>query len=132
VTSRNFDAATAVATAEWRDRLPAGLVLEPGCGRGRVGEFLGLDPTRVVQMDNSLPMFALAGREPAMLRVLHDAEALPFPDEEFSADDYGRTHTVTVSVDPDNEVAESNEDNNQFTVTVEVPAQPGSPQSLPC
>ena len=47
-------------------------------------------------------------------------------------DDYGRTHTVTVSVDPDNEVPESNEDNNQLTVTVALPAQPGSSQSLPC
>jgi SAM-dependent methyltransferase len=85
VTSRNFDAATAVAAADWRERLPVGLVLEPGCGRGRVGEFLGVDPERVVQMDNSLAMLSLANREPARLRVLHDAEALPFPDEEFSS-----------------------------------------------
>ncbi len=47
-------------------------------------------------------------------------------------EDYGRTHTVTVSIDPNNEVPESNEDNNQFTVTVGLPAQPGSPQLLPC
>jgi SAM-dependent methyltransferase len=85
VTSRNFDAATAVATADWRDRLPAGLLLEPGCGRGRAHEFLGVDPTHVVQMDNSPSMLGLADREPAMLRVLHDAEALPFPDGEFSS-----------------------------------------------
>ena len=85
VSSRNFDATTAAVTAEWRDRLPEGLVLEPGCGRGRVGEFLGVDPERVVQMDSSLPMLRLPDREPARLRVLHDAEELPFPDGEFSS-----------------------------------------------
>ena len=47
-------------------------------------------------------------------------------------DDYGRTHNVTVRVDPDNEVPESDEGNNELTVTVAVPAHPGSPQSLPC
>jgi hypothetical protein len=47
-------------------------------------------------------------------------------------DDYGRTHMIIVSVDPKNEVAGTNEDNNQLTVTVGLPAQPASPQSLPC
>lgn len=82
-TSRNFDAITAEATASWRDRLPAGLVLEVGCGRGRVGEFFGLPSTRVVQLDNSPAMLALPDREPALVRVQHDAETLPFPDAAF-------------------------------------------------
>jgi hypothetical protein len=46
--------------------------------------------------------------------------------------DYGRRHTVIVRVDPDNEVSESNEDNNRLRVSVFVPAQPASTQSLPC
>jgi hypothetical protein len=47
-------------------------------------------------------------------------------------DDYGQTHIITVSVDPKNEVPEINEDNNQLTVTVGLPEQPASAQSLPC
>jgi hypothetical protein len=47
-------------------------------------------------------------------------------------DDYGRQHRVTVTLDPDRKVSESNEGNNRLTVIVELPAQPGSPQRLPC
>jgi hypothetical protein len=47
-------------------------------------------------------------------------------------DDYGRTHIVTVSIDRNNEVSETDEDNNQLTVTVGLPAQPAPSQSLPC
>jgi SAM-dependent methyltransferase len=83
VTSRNFDATTKVAATDWRKRLPDDLVLEPGAGRGRVGEFLGAPPERVVQLDSSAEMLALSDREPALLHVLHDAEELPFPDAEF-------------------------------------------------
>lgn len=83
ITSRNFDATTKVAATDWRDGLPEGLVLEPGAGRGRVGEFLGAPPDRVVQLDSSANMLALPDREAALLRVLHDAEELPFPDAEF-------------------------------------------------
>jgi SAM-dependent methyltransferase len=83
ITSRNFDATTTVATADWRDRLPEGLLLEAGAGRGRAGEFLGATPERVVQLDSSAKMLALPGRERALVHVLHDAEELPFPDAEF-------------------------------------------------
>jgi SAM-dependent methyltransferase len=84
-TSRNFDAATARAVGDWPSRLPTGLILEPGCGRGRVGEFLGVKSDRVVQMDNSPAMLSLVLREEARVRVLHDAERLPFPDGEFGS-----------------------------------------------
>jgi hypothetical protein len=47
-------------------------------------------------------------------------------------DDYGVPHTVTLRVDPDSKVAESNEDNNQFRVRVFVPSQPASTQTLSC
>ncbi len=42
------------------------------------GEFLEIDPSRVVQLDSSAEMLALPDREPSVLRVLHDAETLPF------------------------------------------------------
>lgn len=83
-TSRNFDSATEAAIAALGVAVPPdGLVLEPGCGRGRSNEFLGVDPQRIVQLDNSRAMLALARRERCLLRVLHDAEDLPFPDGEF-------------------------------------------------
>jgi hypothetical protein len=45
---------------------------------------------------------------------------------------YGRTHTVSIRVDPDNDVLESNEGNNEFRVSAFVPSQPGSTQRLSC
>lgn len=83
LTSRNFDSTTKVAAADWRGKLPDGLILEPGAGRGRVGEFLGVPPDRVVQLDSSAKMLAFPDREAALLHVLHDAEELPFADAEF-------------------------------------------------
>jgi len=47
-------------------------------------------------------------------------------------DDYGHTHIVTVSLDPNNEVAEDNEANNRLTVRVGVPLHPQSTQNLHC
>jgi CARDB len=45
---------------------------------------------------------------------------------------YGQTHVVTVRVDPDNEVPETDENNNQLTVSVDLPAEPASSQELSC
>jgi SAM-dependent methyltransferase len=84
-TSRNFDAAAVEALDAMKVALGDGPVLEVGAGRGRSGEFLGLSASRVVQLDNSAAMLAIQPREKAAVRVLHDAEHLPFPDQEFSA-----------------------------------------------
>lgn len=46
--------------------------------------------------------------------------------------DYDGTHAIVVSVDPGDEVAERDEDNNRIRVTVNLPAQPGPSQPLPC
>jgi SAM-dependent methyltransferase len=83
-TSRNFDEATKAALKTAELEIPDGLVLEPGSGRGRCGEFLGLQSSRVVHLDNSERMLSLAPREESLLRVRHDAEVLPFADAEFS------------------------------------------------
>jgi hypothetical protein len=45
---------------------------------------------------------------------------------------YGQTHVVTVGVDPENEVPETDEDDNQLTVSVDLPADPASSQELSC
>ncbi|MEV8357664.1 class I SAM-dependent methyltransferase [Microbacterium sp. NPDC076895] len=82
-TCRNFDATTVAALAGIRSNLPSGKVLEVGAGRGRANEFLGIEPQRVVQLDNSEAMLRLKPREDSFLRVLNDAESLPFPDGEF-------------------------------------------------
>ena len=83
-TSRNFDEATKAALKVAELVVPDGLVLEPGSGRGRCGEFLGLEPSRLVHLDNSTRMLALTPREDSLLRILHDAEHLPFSDADFS------------------------------------------------
>lgn len=83
-TSRNFDDATKDALKSLGWTVPPGLLLEPGCGRGRCSEFLGLEWRAVVQLDNSAAMLALEPRERALLRVLHDAEELPFAAGEFA------------------------------------------------
>ena len=84
-TSRNFDQTTAVALALVRDRVAAnGPVLDVGAGRGRCCEFLQVDPSRVIQLDNSDRMLEVRPREDCALRVLHRAESLPFLGEEFA------------------------------------------------
>jgi SAM-dependent methyltransferase len=84
-TCRNFDYASLRALEQIRPRVPdRGLVLDIGCGRGRCVEFLGVDAKRVVQLDNSRAMLELVPREECLLRVLHDAEDLPFLDDQFS------------------------------------------------
>jgi SAM-dependent methyltransferase len=83
VTSRNFDAATILALSSRSLLVPEGRTLEAGSGRGRCGEYLGLPPERVVQLDNSPTMLTISPRERASVRVCHDAEQLPFPASEF-------------------------------------------------
>src|SRR6185437_9304844 len=84
-TSRNFDDAARVALGSLSRRVPpTGIVLDVGCGRGRAGEFLGLDPSRVIQLDNSTAMLKLEPREECALRIRHSAESLPFVNQEFA------------------------------------------------
>jgi Methylase involved in ubiquinone/menaquinone biosynthesis len=84
-TSRNFDQATIAALQIQRARVPAGgLILDIGAGRGRCNEFLGVDPKRVIQLDSSQSMLHVQPREECLIKVLHNAEHLPFLDSEFS------------------------------------------------
>lgn len=85
ITSRNFDAATQACLRERPCSLPNhGLALDLGAGKGRLGEYCGLTPRRIVQADISLRMLALPGREFALGRVLADALALPFRTAAFT------------------------------------------------
>jgi SAM-dependent methyltransferase len=84
-TCRNFDCATAAAIAASPPEIPAGLVLEVGCGRGRCGEFLGLPPNRVVQLDSSARMLSLQPREECLLKVHASATEVPLHSQQFSA-----------------------------------------------
>lgn len=84
-TCRNFDETTLSALEPLRARIPRdGLILDIGCGRGRCVEYLKVDPNRIVQLDNSLAMLELSAREDCLIRVLHDAERLPFLDMAFA------------------------------------------------
>lgn len=84
-TCRNFDQTTSNAIKKTRSRVPKkGMLLDVGSGRGRCVEFLGVEPNRVVQLDNSRAMLELSPREECLFRILHDAERLPFLDESFS------------------------------------------------
>jgi len=84
VTSRNFDHTTIVALT--REPFPCddGLVLELGAGRGRATEFLGVEKSRLIQLDSSEAMFALPNREPCELKILSDACKIPLVSEQFS------------------------------------------------
>ena len=85
-TCRNLDAATAAALRHHAVSIPpTGCILEVGCGRGRSQEFLGVDATRIVQLDSSRQMLALTERENCVLRVLADATSIPLFDQQFSA-----------------------------------------------
>jgi SAM-dependent methyltransferase len=84
VTSRNFDAATKLALENDPFIIPEGLVLELGSGKGRANEFLGIEPSRIVQLDSSLPMLELAARESCLLRVWADACSIPLVSRQFA------------------------------------------------
>jgi ubiquinone/menaquinone biosynthesis C-methylase UbiE len=84
-TSRNFDEATTSALGPVRNRISAdGLVLDVGAGRGRCCEYLAIDSRRVIHLDNSSRMLQVTPREHSLIRVVHQAEHLPFLDEQFS------------------------------------------------
>lgn len=85
ITSRNFDNATRAALNAHPFDVPDGLILELGAGRGRSAEFLRVDPSRVVQLDNSEVMLLLKEREPALLRVYADACCIPLASQQFGA-----------------------------------------------
>lgn len=83
ITSRNFDNATRVALAKHPFDVPEGLVLEIGAGRGRVQEFLRVDGSRILQLDNSEVMFALEEREGSLLQIHADACRIPLVSQQF-------------------------------------------------
>lgn len=84
-TSRNFDEATTALLSRLRITVRDGSVLEVGAGRGRALEFLDVDPSRVVQLDNSEAMLQLQPRERSLLRVHADACQIPLIGQQFSA-----------------------------------------------
>lgn len=85
-TCRNFDFTTVDSLAKHPITIPeGGLVLEVGCGRGRCTEFLSIESRRIVQLDSSQGMLALADRELCLLQVHADAASVPLFDEQFAA-----------------------------------------------
>lgn len=84
MTSRNFDAATIKAIADWGITYNGGKVLELGAGRGRAIEYLSVPPEELVQLDSSDAMFALTDREPCSLKVVADACHIPLASEQFN------------------------------------------------
>lgn len=83
ITSRNFDATTVNAIASLAIAYPHGKVLELGAGKGRAGEFLRIEPNRVVQLDNSQAMFDLPAREDCLVKVVADACRIPLASRQF-------------------------------------------------
>jgi SAM-dependent methyltransferase len=84
-TCRNFDETTLKAIESIRTRIPKdGLILDIGCGRGRCIEYLSVESNRIIQLDNSLAMLKLSPREDCLIRILHEAEQLPFLDMQFA------------------------------------------------
>jgi SAM-dependent methyltransferase len=86
ITSRNFDDTTREYLAAHPALVPShGLVLDLGCGRGRLSEYCGIPAARIVQADIAAKMLMLPQREPALGRVLADALTLPFKEGAFVA-----------------------------------------------
>jgi hypothetical protein len=51
---------------------------------------------------------------------------------DLQASDYDQDQQFTLTVDPNNVIPESNENNNTLSVTVSLPSQPTSPTDVPC
>jgi SAM-dependent methyltransferase len=85
VTSRNFDMATHAYLQNHPVPTPEkGLALDLGAGKGRLREYCGVQPMRIVQTDLSARMLTLPARELALGRVQAGALALPFKASSFS------------------------------------------------
>jgi SAM-dependent methyltransferase len=85
ITSRNFDASTQAYFVDHQLVFPRdGLALDVGAGKGRLAEYCGIAPTRIVQVDLAWKMLTLNDRETALCRVVGDALALPFREGAFS------------------------------------------------
>lgn len=83
-TCRNFDETTLNALNNLQIEIPKeGLVLDVGAGRGRCIEFLRLTPNRIVQLDSSINMLQVSPREECAIKILHEAEQLPFTSDTF-------------------------------------------------
>lgn len=82
-TSRNFDLATRETIGEWRIENSLVRSVELGAGCGRVGEFLGVGPDHLVQVDISAEMLQVKPREECFIRVRCDARNTPFLDNSF-------------------------------------------------
>jgi SAM-dependent methyltransferase len=85
-TCRNFDTTSKNAMQKLASLIPSdGHVLEVGCGRGRLREFLSIPGERVIQLDSSRRMLGLPDRDNCLLKLHADATAMPLYDEQFSA-----------------------------------------------
>ena len=84
VTSRNFDSTTKVALSEEKLSISNGLTLELGAGRGRATEYLGIDKSKIVQLDSSSAMFEIPNREECSLKILSNACKIPLVSHQFS------------------------------------------------
>lgn len=85
ITSRNFDTATSANSRKFRRFVPpTGNILELGSGKGRVCGYLGVEGSRVIQLDSSANMLRLAPREASWCRVRADAMRLPFSSSSFT------------------------------------------------
>lgn len=82
-TCRNFDRATLAAFRSNPFSCSNGMILEVGAGRGRAIEYLGVEHSRIVQLDSSKAMFELEEREPCSLKVLADACDIPLVSKQF-------------------------------------------------
>jgi hypothetical protein len=51
---------------------------------------------------------------------------------DLAASAYNKTRRFTITADPDNTIAERDEPNNTLTITVRLPARPGSAADVPC
>ncbi|TCM35998.1 CARDB protein [Kribbella sp. VKM Ac-2568] len=51
---------------------------------------------------------------------------------DLATDDYGRSHRCTVTVDPNNEIAEEDESNNVLSLRVSLPTRPKQAKDVFC
>jgi ubiquinone/menaquinone biosynthesis C-methylase UbiE len=85
ITSRNFDAATLAFFTKWKCPIPKdGLVLDLGCGCGKINYYCGIANDRIIQFDISEKMLNLNPRERCKEKIHGDAMALKFQSNTFA------------------------------------------------
>lgn len=101
----------------------------------RVSFHLSLTGTKPNDLPGLIPVVARSTSGPEIsftTAVSNGPKAVVVAALPLATGSYNRPHDITIAVDPDNKIVESDETNNQLRVSLDLPAKPKSAVALNC